>query len=425
MANAKRDDNFERTLIGVSSDDGVTPTLLEVDPITGRLLVDITGSFAKQVDDTAHSSGDDGTMMLAVRKDAGGTFVDTDGDYSPLQVDANGALVVTGGGGGTEYSEDAATPATIVGTASLMERDDVIATLTPVEGDWVGMRATAEGALWVQDFNSDAILAAVDGIEGLLAGTITIAGAVTVSGVATAANQTTIIGHLDGVETLLTAIDGRVDGVEALLTTIDADTGSILLAVDGIEALLGTIDADTGGMVVSLALMDDWDNAASDGASVSGDVAHDAADAGEPVKIGGRAQAPTADLEEVADNDRVDAAFDRQGRLATWMGYPVQSAVINTSTSGDNTIVAAAGAGKRIAVLGCVIVSDGTTDVRWEDGASGTAKTGQIPLQVREGFVMPIGPQPWFVGAANTLLNLELTAAINVHGIVSYIVMED
>ena len=156
-----------------------------------------------------------------------------------------------------------------------------------------------------------------------------------------------------------------------------------------------------------------------------GSVAHDGVDAENPHKIGGRSQEPTAVLEEVANDDRTDAAFDRQGRLATWMGYPVQSAIINDSVSGDNTIQAAAGAGLRIAVLGCVIVSDGTTDVRWEDGAGGTAFTGQIPLQEREGFVMPIGPQPWFVGSANTLLNLELTANINVHGIVSFVVMTD
>lgn len=58
---------------------------------------------------------------------------------------------------------------------------------------------------------------------------------VTVSGVATAANQTTIIGHLDGVEGLLT-----------------------------------TIDADTGGMAVSLALLDNL-VLAEDAAHANGD----------------------------------------------------------------------------------------------------------------------------------------------------------
>lgn len=43
MANAKRDENRVPTLIGVSSADGVTPTLAYVDPVTHRLLVDSIG----------------------------------------------------------------------------------------------------------------------------------------------------------------------------------------------------------------------------------------------------------------------------------------------------------------------------------------------------------------------------------------------
>jgi len=156
-----------------------------------------------------------------------------------------------------------------------------------------------------------------------------------------------------------------------------------------------------------------------------GHVAHDAVDSGNPHKIGGRSQEPTSALEEVADDDRTDGAFDRQGRLAVWMGYPVQSADINDSTSGNNTIQAAAGAGLRIAVMGYHVISDGTVDYRWEDGAGGTAFTGQIPLQAREGVVAGYGMHPMWVGTANTLLNLELSAGVNVHGQVSFVVMTD
>ena len=47
------------------------------------------------------------------------------------------------------------------------------------------------------------------------------------SGAATAANQVTIIGHVDGVETLLTAANVDHAANEALLITIDADTDAI------------------------------------------------------------------------------------------------------------------------------------------------------------------------------------------------------
>ena len=39
MSTAKRDPNRVPTLIGVSSTDGTTPILLEVDPVSGRLRV--------------------------------------------------------------------------------------------------------------------------------------------------------------------------------------------------------------------------------------------------------------------------------------------------------------------------------------------------------------------------------------------------
>jgi hypothetical protein len=56
---------------------------------------------------------------------------------------------------------------------------------------------------------------------------------VTVSGVATAANQTTVIGHLDGVE--------------GLLTTIDGDTGTIAAAVSGTEVQVDVVGALPAG----------------------------------------------------------------------------------------------------------------------------------------------------------------------------------
>jgi hypothetical protein len=56
---------------------------------------------------------------------------------------------------------------------------------------------------------------------------------VTVSGVATAANQTTVIGHLDGVE--------------GLLTTIDGDTGTVAGAVSGTEMQVDVVAALPAG----------------------------------------------------------------------------------------------------------------------------------------------------------------------------------
>lgn len=97
--------------------------------------------------------------------------------------------------------------------------------------------------------------------------------------------------------------------IEVLLTTLNG-------LVDGLETLIGTTNTNTGGAATSLAIVDDWDNTASDGASVSGDVAHDGVDAGEPVKVGGYASA-AAPTGVSADADRVNAWFLRNGAQAT------------------------------------------------------------------------------------------------------------
>ena len=74
---------------------------------------------------------------------------------------------------------------------------------------------------------------------------------VTVSGVATSAKQDTIIGHVDGIETLigttnttLSTIDGRVDGLETLVTSTNTK-------LDTVNTNLGTIDGRVDGLETS------------------------------------------------------------------------------------------------------------------------------------------------------------------------------
>jgi hypothetical protein len=54
---------------------------------------------ARYEEDTPATSGDKGALVLAVRNDAGGTLVDANGDYAPLQVNNLGELIIGGPGG--------------------------------------------------------------------------------------------------------------------------------------------------------------------------------------------------------------------------------------------------------------------------------------------------------------------------------------
>lgn len=95
-------------------------------------------------------------------------------------------------------------------------------------------------------------------------------------------------------------------------------------------------------------------------------------------------------------------------------------AVIDAATSGDNTLVAAVTA-KKVRVLALFLVAAGTVNVRFESGAGGTALTGQMNLIANTGFALPYNPAGWFETASNTLLNMELSAAISCDGCLTYI----
>jgi hypothetical protein len=101
----------------------------------------------------------------------------------------------------------------------------------------------------------------------------------------------------------------------------------------------------------------------------------------------------------------------------------VQYAAIDHAGSGDNTILAAQGAGKKIRVLSVFLVASAAVTVRFESGASGTALTGQMSLAANGGFVLPYNEFGWFETGANALLNLELNAANSVDGGFSYVVV--
>lgn len=83
MAQAKRDANFVPTLIGVSSVDGTTPTLIKVNPTTGAMLIDGTSlysAFSATAPITfsagviASNSASANTANYLVQRDASGNF---------------------------------------------------------------------------------------------------------------------------------------------------------------------------------------------------------------------------------------------------------------------------------------------------------------------------------------------------------------
>lgn len=259
-------------------------------------------------EDIAHATGDLGTPIFAVRKDTAASLADTDGDYSVLITDANGRLhvldqnsaamltalqliddavaaesealgkgiliqgddgtdrtnilvdtaghlqvdVLSGGGGGTQYAEDAGHTTGATGTLALVVRQDTAAQLADTDADYSVLITDANGRLHVLDANSAAIKTAVELIDNAISGTemqVDVvaelpAGTQNIGDVdvATIAAGTNVIGKIRLVTTLGDEItDDTADAVKAIL---QANSGVDIGDVDVLSLPSDTFAAD-------------------------------------------------------------------------------------------------------------------------------------------------------------------------------------
>ena len=91
MAIAKRDENLVTSFLAVSDDDGVTPVDVGIDPVTNRLLIEITpvsDSSPATLPTVAPRDGNNVPVHLLVTDDASETI-------TPFLIDSrNGLLYV-------------------------------------------------------------------------------------------------------------------------------------------------------------------------------------------------------------------------------------------------------------------------------------------------------------------------------------------
>ena len=126
----------------------------------GSIILDIA------VSGVAAGATDNGIAAKAIRDDALTTLVDADGDYVSLRTDSTGALWVNSGGGTQTVTTAFLTDSVAGATAAVFPvgaiRDDALTTLTPVDGDYVGLRTDSVGALWVNIVDASVVVTATD-----------------------------------------------------------------------------------------------------------------------------------------------------------------------------------------------------------------------------------------------------------------------
>jgi len=107
---------------------------------------------AEKAEDAVHASGAIGNFVLAVRNDAN-TALAADGDYTPFTTDAQGRLKVaaevTVQAGDAEFLEDSAHTSGDAGLHMLAVRQDTLAASTSTDGDYASLKVNALGRLYV------------------------------------------------------------------------------------------------------------------------------------------------------------------------------------------------------------------------------------------------------------------------------------
>lgn len=258
------------------------------------------------------------------------------------------------------------------------------------------------------------------------------------TGAATSANQTTIIGHVDGIEALLTTIDADTSVLQATGASSQVVQGAQAMnaAVTGnphviagrtlLGAALAPFINDLGGSigVLGVQLIDGSLNFVSfnsDGSQkTTGNVAHDAVDTFGPVKIGFKATGANALPAAVATGDRVDGYGDEYGRIQMRNNVGATSVSLDATASGNSTIVTpTSGKAIRVKFIHLVNNGSGVNKVGLRFAAAGTIRfTGDLPADGGTRLMNLINA--YWEGATNEALIINLGGAGDVDVTVQY-----
>ena len=232
------------------------------------LKVDIV-SGAEYAEDAAHTSEEVGQFVLGVRNDVLATLGGADGDYSPLQVNASGALYVEIASGGSADAAHVDDAGFTLGTHSGMMMMGFAGTQSVDANDAGAIAMETDGSIHIHDGGNTitvdgtvtANLSATDNavLDAMVVDLAAMETLLTAANVDHAANEVLLTGidadtdaiktDMAAIEVLLTAANVDHAANEALLTTIDSDTNDIKTATESSNTHLGNMFYDTAAAV--------------------------------------------------------------------------------------------------------------------------------------------------------------------------------
>jgi hypothetical protein len=153
--------------------------------------------------------------------------------------------------------------------------------------------------------------------------------------------------------------------------------------------------------------------------SSAGTVAHDAADSGNPLKIGAKCVTSPKGMTLVSNGDRVDLIADSDGKLLVKVGTTgadlVSERVTNTdgnSTAFTNFSAVSSTFNYVDAITICNSSASTFATVDFRDGTAGSV-LWTVPVPASGGAILPKGSSPYFRTGANTALAYDVSGAVS------------
>lgn len=366
-------------LAGVTTVTTVT-TVSTVTTVASVTAMGVGTTGPQKAEDVAHATGDMGFAVWAIRDDTLNIRSDTEGDYEPFHTNANGALwtLDVNSAAALTALELIDNSVVVLGTAVYTEatssglaigavRRDADTTLVGTTNEWGPLQMDANGYLKVEIFDGGGThtvdIAAGGVVSGAILSGAFAAGSISSGAVASGAVASGAFASGSISSGAIAAGAIAVGAIAAGATSIAENedvahtTGDRGIKVWGVANEANTVFAADNDYVP---LATDTEG----NIRTVGNRDSDAVDAGEPVKIGGKATDVGATI-IVANNDRVNAAFLRNGVQLTLGGsHDIISKNLNiTDADGAQTDAAlvTVAAGTAIVVTKVSVMVDSAT----------------------------------------------------------------
>jgi hypothetical protein len=277
--------------------------------------------------------------------------------------------------------------------------------------DYDGFSAAALNADLIPMVDVSTFREAVLQITGTFVGTLSFQGSLDgVSWFSVAAvpvSGSAIVSTATGTGIFLIPLSTKYLRVRMTAITSGTAIGSIRFSMMALSALFinSTINIGSGSVTATI----------SGTVTTAGNVAHDAVDSGNSVKIGGKAY--TSDPAAVSAGDRADMYVDTLGKqvmvpLAS-RSMIATSAMITLSATTETTILAAAGAGVFLDLSWIILTNTSATGVRIDfRSALAGAVVMSINLAAAETKIFDLSDLPFLQTTANSNWTAQLSTAV-------------